>query len=161
MVTLQNYPGYPADVMDVIAELDATWRLQPPAGKGRGLWIQACRLLRESCGEFGVRRVLQAEYEGWDHARRQGRGYMVTGPQSLVGPCRARAAIMRQQQRPVEQGAWGPVWAEIAAAMEQGSLHPVFSEPTAALVRRCGGWDAVIALDVDVAKVKLEGEFRA
>ena len=147
--------------MDVIAELDAIWRLQPPTGIGRGLWIRACRLLRESCGEFGVHAVLEAEYQSWSHARYQGKEYAVTGPQSLVGMCRARAAIMRQQQRPVEQGAWGPVWAEIATAMTQGALHPVFSEPTAALVRRCGGWDAVIALDVDVAKVKLEGEFRA
>lgn len=152
--------SYPADVSDVNQVLWDTFRLVPPYDTGKKRWIQGCRLLVEACGEYGVRRVVQAEYRDWQHNRMNGKEYMVTQPGSLVGPCRARAGIMRQEATVVDQGDWGAVWAEIAAVMERGELHPKFSPVTAGLVVRCGGWDALLALEVDVAKVVLEGRFR-
>src|SRR3990167_1634249 len=94
-----RFRGYPADVADVLEALADVWGLRPPdaTGKlpGKGVWIKGARALREACGEFSLLAVLQEEQESWTQERLRGHSYMVVGPQSLIGPCRARSALWR------------------------------------------------------------------
>src|SRR3990167_2056019 len=161
--------GYPEDAKDVLVILCNLWKMTPPLGHGKKLWIQSARLLKEACGEFTVVEVLAEEFTAWNNALHRGRGYSVVGPTSLINMARARVAFFRQRgRRPAGAGSaiqWGDVWDHVeslllhnASAEEaEGALDPL----AATAVRHAGGWDRLRELPRELARVKLEGEFRA
>lgn len=92
---------FPPDVREVVLSIFDNWMIRPPGKKlpSFSSWIKQCRDILDACGEFHVSDVIRIVKQEYDREKSENGGrqpFMVAGPSSLVKPCRAKAAQMRE-----------------------------------------------------------------
>lgn len=103
---------YPEVVRPALRQICLLWGLRPASGKSKGMWIDSTMEIIDTCEGLDVTEVIARVQKDCERREREGGNPLtISGPQSLVNMCRAKAGEMRiKRDEPVQTSEDGSIY---------------------------------------------------